>query len=289
MGSGAFNMNADARALFDEADDILGFRLSNLILNGPLDELTDTVNQQPALFLVGLANWYHLRQENEIRPAFIAGHSLGELTALTAAGSLTFADGLRLVRRRGELMQEAGELAPGAMAAILALDKEQVLAVCHAAENETGHIVRLANDNCPGQIVISGHETALQRAMELAEEAGARRVVRLPITIAAHSPLMAPAATEFARAVAETSLQSPLVPVIGNVSARPLYDVAAIRSELGAQLTSPVAWTSSMRYLIGQGTDVFVEAGPGEVLLGLLKRIDRQPQRIAFDKGPAQG
>jgi [acyl-carrier-protein] S-malonyltransferase len=219
----------------------------------------------------------------------MAGHSLGELTALTAAGSLAFADGLRLVRRRGELMKEAGDLNPGAMAALLALDAEQVREVCRTAENETDQIVRLANDNCPGQIVISGHEQALQRAMELAEEAGARRVVRLPISIAAHSPLMASAAEAFATAVAETPVLPPQISVIGNVDARPLTDVDAIRGELQAQLTSPVAWTDSMRYMIAQGSDLFIEVGPGEVLLGLLKRIDRSLQRIAFDKGPAAG
>ena len=289
MGREAWAADAEARALFAEADDVLGFALSGLMFEGPEDELTSTENQQPALFVAGLANWRALQNREEIAPRFLAGHSLGELTALTAAGSLTFVDGLRLVRRRGELMKEAGDLNPGAMAALLALDAEQVREVCRTAENETGHIVRLANDNCPGQIVISGHEQALQRAMELAEQAGARRAMRLPITIAAHSPLMAPAAEAFATAVAATPVLPPQISVIGNVKARPLADVAAIRDELQAQLTSPVAWTDSMRYLIGQGADVFIEVGPGEVLLGLLKRIDRGPQRIAFDKGPAAG
>jgi [acyl-carrier-protein] S-malonyltransferase len=259
------------------------------MFEGPLDELTGTENQQPALFVAGLANWRALQNREEIVPTFMAGHSLGELTALTAVGSLAFADGLRLVRRRGELMKEAGDLNPGAMAALLALDAEQVREVCRTAENETDQIVRLANDNCPGQIVISGHEQALQRAMELAEEAGARRVVRLPISIAAHSPLMASAAEAFATAVAETPVLPPQISVIGNVDARPLTDVDAIRGELQAQLTSPVAWTDSMRYMIAQGSDLFIEVGPGEVLLGLLKRIDRSLQRIAFDKGPAAG
>lgn len=289
MGRVAWTADPEARALFAEADDVLGFALSALMFEGPQDELTDTENQQPALFVAGLANWRALQNREEVTADFMAGHSLGELTALTAAGSLTFADGLRLVRRRGELMKEAGELNPGAMAALLALEAEQVREVCRTAENETGQIVRLANDNCPGQIVISGHEPALQRAMALAEEAGARRVVRLPITIAAHSPLMASAAEAFAAAVAGTPILSPQITVIGNVQARPLADVAAIRDELQAQLTSPVAWTDSMRYLIEQGSDSFIEVGPGEVLLGLLKRIDRRPQRIAFDKGLPAG
>lgn len=287
MGRDVYEQEAAARELYALADELLGFALSALIFDGPEQQLTDTVNQQPALFVSALANWYSLQKSQEVQPAFLAGHSLGELTALTAAGSLAFADGLRLVRRRGELMQAAGERHPGAMAALLALDADRVATLCQTAENETGQIVRIANDNCPGQIVVSGHEAALQRAMALAEEAGARRVVRLPITIAAHSPLMAEAAEAFATAVAAAPIQPPQIPVIGNVGATPLGDVAAIRRELAEQLTSPVAWTNSMRYAIAQGSDTFIEVGPGNVLLGLLKRIDRGPERIAFDKGAA--
>lgn len=289
MGREAYEQGGALRDLFLQADELLGFALSTLMLSGPEAELTDTINQQPALFVAGLANWLLLRERQEVNPAYLAGHSLGELTALTASGSLTFIAGLRLVRRRGELMKEAGQQNPGAMAAILGLEAGQVAGLCAAAEAETGQIVRLANDNCPGQLVISGHEAALDRAVALAGEAGARRAVRLPITIAAHSPLMAPAAELFAAAVAETPLVTPVIPLIGNVTARPLADVAAVRQELAAQLTQPVAWTASMRYLIDQGVDTFIEAGPGNVLVGLLKRIDRAPQRIAFDKGTPAG
>ena len=289
MGREAYDQHSGARELFAQADAMLGFALSRLMFDGPEEELMATVNQQPALFVAGLANWFLVQEREGVTADSVAGHSLGELTALTAAGSLNFADGLRLVRRRGELMQEAGELNPGAMAAILGLETEQVAAVCVTAEIETGQIVRLANDNCPGQVVISGHVAALERAVDLAVETGARRAVRLPITIAAHSPLMAPAAEGFAIAVAKTTIQPPQIPVIGNASARPLPDAPAIRDELAAQLTAPVLWADSMRYLIDQGMDTFFEAGPGNVLVGLLKRIDRGPQRIAFDKGAAAG
>ena len=286
MGKEAYTRNAGARAFFDEADALFGFKLSQLAFSGPEAELTATEYQQPALFLASVANWQVMRDEDWPRPGFIAGHSLGEFAALVAAGSLTFGDGLRLVRRRGELMKEAGERAPGAMAAILALPIDDVVELCGRAERETGHPIQVANDNCPGQVVISGHLTALRRAEELAQEAGARRIVRLPITIAAHSALMGSVADAFAREVDAVPLSEPQIPVVGNVSAAPLLTAEDIRDELKAQLTSPVAWTPSIQYLIDQGTDTFVEAGPGDVLLGLVKRIDRRTKRVAFDNGP---
>jgi [acyl-carrier-protein] S-malonyltransferase len=205
---------------------------------------------------------------------------LGELSALVAAGSLSFEDGLRLVRRRGELMKEAGEREPGAMAAILALDMSVVEEICQRASVHVGRIVQLANDNCPGQVVISGDEEALEMAMSLAEEAGARKVVKLPITIAAHSALMTSAATAFSQAVETTPIGVPAVPIVANVTARPLTTPDEIRAELAAQLTSAVAWTEAMRYLLAQGVDTFVEVGAGDVLLSLVKRIDRQAKRI---------
>ena len=286
MGRDAYESNAAARSFFDEADALFGFALSDLAFSGPEEQLKDTVNQQPALYVASMANWQWMRDEGWGEPDFLAGHSLGEFSALAAAGSLTFGDGLRLVRRRGELMKQAGEQSPGAMAAVLALPVEQIASLCAQAEDETGLVVQVANDNCPGQIVISGHGQALQRAVELAEEAGARRVVRLPISIAAHSELMDSVSGAFAEAVDAVPLSEPRLPVIGNVTARPLQTVDQIRSELAAQLTSPVAWTSSMRYLLDAGTDTFVEVGPNNVLLGLVKRIDRRAKRAAFDKGP---
>jgi [acyl-carrier-protein] S-malonyltransferase len=282
MGHELYRREPAARAVFDQADELLGFSLSRLCFEGPEEQLTDTVNQQPALFVTSLAAWAVISQRNGAPPSYMAGHSLGEFSALTAAGALAFADGLALVRRRGELMKEAGEAQPGAMAAILALSTEQVQAVCQQAQEATGRPVQLANDNCPGQVVISGDAEALEQAMLLAQEAGARKVVKLPITIAAHSPLMAPAAAAFAQAVQEASITAPVVPVIGNTSARPLTTPDEVRRELVAQLTGNVRWTDSMRYLIEQGVDTFIEVGPGDVLTSLMKRIDRKVTRETF-------
>ena len=285
MGRDLYERSPEARAVFDQADDQLGFALSALCFDGPEGVLTDTSNQQPALFVTSMAAWQTMLAQGWEAPAFAAGHSLGEFSALAAAGALSFADGLRLVQRRGALMKLAGEREPGAMAAILALDTAVIHTICAQSSEEIGRPVQIANDNCPGQIVISGDKDALARALELAQEAGARRVVPLQISIAAHSPLMASSATEFALAVDDTPIQAPQIPVIGNVSGRPLTTAADIRAELKAQLTSPVAWTDSINYLIEQGVDTFVEVGAGEVLLGLVKRINRQVKRIKFEVG----
>jgi [acyl-carrier-protein] S-malonyltransferase len=285
MGQDLYESDPMAHAVFDQADNQLGFPLSQLCFEGPLDELTDTLNQQPALFVVSVAMLQAMEAQGWEQPAFVAGHSLGELSALVAAGSLSFADGLKLVRRRGELMKEAGEQEPGAMAAILALDTAVVKDLCQQASAATGRPIQLANDNCPGQVVISGDAQALEKAMSLAEEAGARKVVKLPITIAAHSALMASASAAFADAVAMTAITVPKVPIIGNVTAQPLTTPDEIRAELAAQLTSAVAWTDSMQYLLSHGVDTFVEVGAGDILLGLMKRIDRQAKRVKFEIG----
>jgi len=224
-----------------------------------------------------------LAARGEADAAYVAGHSLGEFSALAAAGALTFADGLALVRRRGELMKLAGERQPGGMAAVLGLDAAPIALLCARAAAETGRAVGVANDNCPGQVVITGDETALIRAMTLLTEAGARTVVRLPITIAAHSPLMASVADEFAAAVDAAPLATARIPVVANVTARPIAAPDEIRAELKAQLTSPVRWTDSIRYLGAQGVDSYVEVGPGDVLLGLVKRIDRESRRVKFE------
>ena len=282
MGHDIYHAEAASRAVFDQADRELGFSLSNLCFEGPEDQLTDTLNQQPALFVTGIAAWRAAESKGWSRPSFVAGHSLGEFTALVAAGSLGFSDGLALVRRRAELMKEAGNREPGAMAAILALKVDQVAEICQRAQSETGFPVQIANDNCPGQVVISGNRTALERAAELARESGARKVVILAITIAAHSALMASSTAEFAEAVDGKPFVTPAIPVIGNVSGAPLSSPEAIRTELKAQLTSPVQWTNSMQYLLDQGVDTFIETGPGSVLLGLMKRIERKAKRISL-------
>lgn len=280
MGQALYERVPEARAIFDEADERLGFSLSTLCFTGPDEELTDTVNQQPALFTTSLAMHAALLAEGVEPPAFVAGHSLGEFSALAAAGCLSFAAGLALVRRRGELMKAAGEREPGAMAAILGLDLPQVADLCAQATAQNGRPVQVANDNCPGQIVISGDKGALETAVALTLAAGARKAVVLPITIAAHSPLMASAAADFATAVDATPIHSPAIPIIGNVTAQPLTNPEAIRAELKAQLTASVLWTDSMRYLIAQGVRSVVEVGPGDVLLSLMKRIDRQVERV---------
>jgi len=291
QGSQEVGMGADiaahspaAAAIFEQADAILGFPLSQLCFEGPEDVLTDTINVQPALLTTSIAALRAVEEQlgRPIEAAAAAGHSLGEYSALVAAGALDFADALRLVRERGRLMKLAGERAPGGMAAIIALDTETIASICQQASREGDGVVVIANDNCPGQVVISGNEEPLNRAMALAQEAGARKVVRLAVSIAAHSPLMATVQEEFANAVAQADIKPPNFPVIANITAQPLTDVDAIRQELVGQLQNSVQWTKSMAYLIGQGHDVFIEFGPGKVLAGLMKRIDRR-----FRKMPA--
>lgn len=265
-----------ARQTFEQADSTLGFKLSELCFNGPESDLTDTINTQPALFVSGMATLRALQVElPDAKAACMAGHSLGEFTALAAAGALSFEDGLRLVRERGRLMKEAGEKSPGAMAALLGLEAEQVRDVCNRASQQTGGVLILANDNCPGQSVISGDEVTIEVGMKLAQEAGAKRAVKLTVSIASHSPLMKPAAAEFEKVIDATHFSMPRLPVYGNVEAAPLKDVDAIRQELTLQLTHSVRWTESVQAMITAGAEIFLELGPKDVLTGLLKRIDR--------------
>lgn len=285
MGRELYDKAPAARAVFDQADEILGFPLSQICFEGPEDVLKDTANQQPALYVTSMAMVARLKEQGWEMPAFAAGHSLGEFSALAAAGAFSFADGLKLVQQRGELMKAAGEAHPGAMAAILALDLPTVEEICRQASEENGRIVQVANDNCPGQVVISGDEEALDLAVSLAGEAKARKVVKLPITIAAHSPLMVPAADALAEAIDATPITAPQLPVIANVTANPLTGPEAIRAELKAQLTSGVAWTASMNYLLAEGVDSFVEVGPGDTLLSFIKRINRKAKRVKLVLG----
>ena len=283
MGQLAYERSSAARDLFSQANDILEFDLTELCFSGPEDQLTDTVNQQPALFLVSLATLAAMQEAGNFPAAnFMAGHSLGELSALTAADAISFEDGLKLVRKRGELMKAAGEISPGGMAAVLALKADQVAEACAQAANETGELVQLANDNCPGQIVISGNKKAVDRAGEFLVGMGARKFVPLPITIAAHSPLMASASEGFSAALDNITINEPSVPVIGNTTATPLTTAAEIRAELQAQLTGPVRWTESMQYLEAQGVSEIYEVGSGDVLQALMKRINRKIARKQF-------
>lgn len=265
-----------AKQTFEQADSLLGFSLSTLCFDGPEDALNDTINTQPALYTAGVAILRVLQSElPAAKAAFVAGHSLGEFTALAAAGSVSFEDGLKLVRERGRLMKDAGTKSPGAMAAVLGLDAEPVREVCARASQQTGGVLILANDNCPGQSVISGDDATIEAGMKLLTEAGAKRVVKLAVSIAAHSPLMQSASAEFQQVLASTGFTSPHVPVYGNVDAVPLNDVDAIRRELGLQLTNSVRWTESVQAMIAAGAETFLELGPKDVLVGLLKRIDR--------------
>jgi len=269
-----------------EADDVLGYALSTLMANGPEEVLTDTINAQPALLAASIATLRALEAEfGATVPAkagegvYWAGHSLGEYTALVAAGSLGYADGLRLVRERGRLMKEAGARAPGMMAAILGLDESKVAAIC-AEVVAQGGIVQVANDNCPGQVVISGDRLGMEAAMAALSAAGAKKVMPLAVSIAAHSPLMQPAAEQLLAALQSTPFVPPLAPVIGNTTGKPLTTVSAIRAELAAQLIGSVRWTASLQWLAEAGVARFVEVGPGEVLTGLVKRVARGAERV---------
>lgn len=273
-----------ARAIFDQADEILGFKLSTLCFDGPEHELNDTINTQPALYTCGIAILRALESiQPDARPLLVAGHSLGEFTALAASGAVSFEDGLRLVRERGRLMKAADEQSPGAMAALLGLNADAVREICSRASQQTGGVLVLANDNCPGQVVISGDDATLEVALGLAKEAKVKKAVKLPISIAAHSPLMEPAAAVFRETVAEIAFQAPQVPLYGNLTAAPLNSVDAIRHELDAQLTGGVRWTESIQAMVAAGVEQFVEFGPKDVLVGLLKRIDRNVSGIALN------
>ncbi len=279
MGKALIENELVARQVFEQADDFLEFSLSRLAWEGPEEELNDTVNTQPALMVHSTAVYQVFRQRYPgFQPAFVAGHSMGELSALIACGALPYLEALGLVRRRGELMKRAGEVSPGGMAAILGLDIPTLEALCAQASAgvRPQESVQVANDNCPGQVVISGAREALERALELARQAGARRAVALAVSIAAHSPLMLHAQQDFNRAVEQALIQDPHTPLVGNVTAAPLTNTDAIRQDLRAQLTSRVRWTESIQFMIAHGVDTFIELGPGNVLAGLIKRIDRQ-------------
>ncbi len=288
MGADLVRQYPAAAQVFEEADRILGFALSELCFIGPAEALDETINTQPALYVTGIATLRALEsQGGSITPLAVAGHSLGEFTALTAAGALPFEAGLKLVRERGRLMKEAGEKSPGAMAALLGLNVEDARAVCEQATAEVGRPVVVANDNCPGQVVISGDEKALDRALELAKERRVKKAVKLAVSVAAHSPLMAHSAEAFRQALAAVPFEAPRVPIIGNVNAAPLRTRADIQAELAAQLTSSVRWTESVQALRALGVKTFVELGPKDVLVGLLKRIDREAAGIPLNSAEA--
>ena len=271
MGRDLCDNFASAREVFEEADESLGFPLSRLCFEGPEDELAQTVNAQPAIMTVSIACLKAAAgvAGKLICPAFMAGHSLGEYTALVAAEVLDFADAVRLTRRRGELMQEAGEQVPGGMAAVIGLDMVSVEEVCQ----ESG--AQISNLNSPGQIVISGSRESLVRAMDLARAMGARYIMPLKVSGAFHSHLMQPAAEGMAEAISNLEFRTPSVPIVVNSTAQPASTPAELKDELLKQLSTCVHWQESVEYMVDAGVDTFVEIGPGQVLNGLIKRINQ--------------
>jgi len=271
MGLDLYQNYGAAKAVFEQADKALGFSLSRLCFEGPEDELTRTVNAQPAIVAVSFACLEASRSLNGALPpaGFAAGHSLGEYTALAAAGVLDFATTVYLARERGRLMHEAGQITPGGMAAIIGLDEAPLAEVCR----QTG--TRIANINCPGQIVISGAKDKLAQAMELAKEKGAHRAIPLQVSGAFHTPLMQPAVDGMAEIIATLNFSNPTVPIVGNTTAKPLTTAEAVKEELLNQLCNCVQWQRSVEYMVNDGVSTFIEIGPGRVLAGLIKRIDR--------------
>jgi [acyl-carrier-protein] S-malonyltransferase len=268
----------DARRLYDQAAAVLGYDLAKLCFEGPEEQLDSTVISQPALFVTSLAALESLRQH---APELVrgcqaaAGLSLGEYTAMVFAGVLDFETGLRIVQQRGEAMQQASDAQPSGMVSILGMEAEQIEQLCNESRGE-GEILRIANLLCPGHIAVSGHNAACERIAEAAEKAGAMKAVPLAVAGAFHTPIMQPAVERLAAALAGAELRPPRFPVVSNVDARPHDDPEEIRQLLVRQVVSPVEWESSMRYVLDQGFDRFHEVGPGRVLRGLLRRIDRK-------------
>ena len=280
MGKELSEEYSNASDVYQQIDDLLGSPLSKISWEGPEEDLPDTVNTQPALVAHSLAVLETIRSQfPNIRPKFVAGHSLGQISALVSANSLVLPSAINLVRDRGIFMKSAGQENPGGMGAILGIDIPTAQGICKKASADQ-ESVQIANDNCPGQVVISGNSAALDRAIPLAKEAGARKAVRLDVSIAAHSSLMESAQKEFINSIENAGIGEPSIPTIGNVTAEPLETVDAIMAELSAQLTSRVRWTESIQYLISQGVNTFIEIGTGKVLSGLIKRIDRDSTRI---------
>lgn len=269
MGKDLYENNAKAREMFDKANEILGFNITDVMFEGTADDLKQTKVTQPAVFLHSVV--LAATMGDEFNPDMVAGHSLGEFSALVAAGAMAFEDGLKLVAARARAMQKACEAKPSTMAAVLALPDEKVEEICDSVE---GTVVA-ANYNCPGQIVISGEIEAVDAACAKALEAGAKRALRLPVGGAFHSPLMEPARQELAAAIEATEFSTPRVPVYQNVDAKPHTDPAEIKANLVAQLTAPVRWTRSVQNMIADGATEFIEVGPGKVLRGLVGKIDR--------------
>ena len=276
MGRDLYDAFSSTRKVFEEADEALGVHLSRLCFEGPEQELCQTVNAQPAILTMSIAC---LRAATEIygelvSPTYMAGHSLGEYTALVAAGVLDFSDAVRLTRQRGSLMQQAGQIAPGGMVAIIGLDEVAVEAVCQ----ETG--ARISNINSPGQIVISGSRESMVRSIDLSLSMGARYSKPLNVSGAFHSHLMEPAVEGMSRAITDVKFNDPLVPIVVNSTAKPVATAEEIKQELLDQIANCVQWQKSVEYMVGAGVSTFVEVGPGQVLSGLIKRISKDARTV---------
>ena len=273
MGKQLYDSNSIAKDLFDKANDILGFRISDIMFGGTDEELKQTNVTQPAVFIHSVAAYYTL--DNPV-PDMVAGHSLGEFSALVANKTLSFEDALKLVSIRAKAMQKACVLNPSTMAAVLALAEDKVEAICKEITEETGEVVVAANYNCPGQLVISGSVKGIEIACERMKVAGAKRALVLPVGGAFHSPLMNPAKEELAAAIEATVFNTPICPVYQNFTAKGVSDPAEIKANLIAQLTGPVRWTQSVEAMIADGATEFTEAGPGKVLQGLVQKINKE-------------
>ena len=272
MGKDLYDNNEKAKELFEKANEILGFRITDIMFEGTDEELTQTKVTQPAVFLHSVISALCLG--DEFAPTIVAGHSLGELSALVAAGALSFEDGVKLVSARAIAMQKACEAAPGTMAAVIGLPDEKIEEIC-AEVSTDGNIVVAANYNCPGQLVISGNVDAINAACEKLKAAGAKRALPLKVGGAFHSPLMQPAKEELEKAIKATTFSEPKCPVYQNVDAQPHTDPAEIQANLIAQLTSSVRWTASVQNMIKAGANDFTECGPGKALQGMIGRIDK--------------
>ena len=278
MGRDLYDTFDSAKAVFERADQALGFPLSRLCFDGPEDELRQTINAQPAIVAVSLACLEAIKEEagSDVipSPTLVAGHSLGEYTALAATGVLDFADTIYLARERGRLMHEAGISQPGGMVAIIGLDEALLAEVCSQTDT------RVANINCPGQLVISGAKENLAQAADLVKSRGAHRVIPLQVSGAFHTPLMQPAYDDMSEVIATLSFRDPVIPIIANTTAQPVTTAGLIKGELLGQLCNCIRWQRSIEYMVNEGVSTFIEIGPGKVLSGLIKRIDKDVKTL---------
>jgi [acyl-carrier-protein] S-malonyltransferase len=281
MGKELSSWSEKARETFAEADDALGFKISRICFDGPEEELRLTENTQPAILTVSIAALRALASEMALSPMCVAGHSLGEYTALVAADSIDFADAVRAVRERGRAMQEAVPAGEGAMAALLGMDRESVSGICSAVSTDS-MLVAAANFNAPGQIVIAGHKAGVLAAIELFKERGGKKAVQLPVSAPFHCALMEPAAVRMEGVLGDIRIDSPKTVLINNAEAEAVQEAALIAPSLVRQITSPVLWEDSVKAMTSRGVELFIEIGPGNVLTGLIKRIDRQPAAVSF-------